>query len=57
MMRVFILRPNLARECGHDIVRRVCRSCRALRMGESGWTAWPPRLPEQPIFYPVLNKD
>lgn len=24
---------------------------------ESGWTAWPPRLPDQPIFYPVLNED
>ncbi|GGT10109.1 hypothetical protein GCM10010271_10630 [Streptomyces kurssanovii] len=24
---------------------------------ESGWRAWPPRLPEQPIFYPVLNED
>jgi hypothetical protein len=23
----------------------------------SGWTAWPPRLPEQPIFYPVLDED
>ena len=23
----------------------------------SGWSAWPPRLPEQPIFYPVLNED
>ncbi len=22
---------------------------------ESGMRAWPPRLPEQPIFYPVLN--
>jgi len=22
----------------------------------SGWLAWPPRLPEQPIFYPVLNE-
>lgn len=21
------------------------------------WPAWPPRLPEQPIFYPVLNED
>lgn len=20
-----------------------------------GWTAWPPRLPDQPIFYPVLS--
>ena len=24
---------------------------------ESGWRAWPPRLPEQPIFYPVLDED
>ncbi|WP_369373993.1 hypothetical protein AB1046_07725 [Promicromonospora sp. Populi] len=24
---------------------------------ESGWTAWPPRLADQPIFYPVLNED
>lgn len=23
----------------------------------SGWHGWPPRLPEQPIFYPVLNQD
>lgn len=23
----------------------------------SGWRAWPPRLPEQPIFYPVLNDN
>ena len=27
------------------------------RVEASGWTAWPPRLPEQPIFYPVLNED
>lgn len=24
---------------------------------ESGWRAFPPRLPGQPIFYPVLNED
>lgn len=24
---------------------------------ESGWTAWPPRLPEQPIFYPVTTEE
>jgi hypothetical protein len=24
---------------------------------ESGWRAFPPRLPEQPIFYPVTNED
>ena len=23
---------------------------------ESGWRRWPPRLPEQPIFYPVTNE-
>ncbi|WP_020557901.1 hypothetical protein [Thiofilum flexile] len=24
---------------------------------QSGFTAWPPRLPEQPIFYPVTNEE
>ena len=24
---------------------------------ESGFKAWPPRLPEQPIFYPVTNEQ
>lgn len=24
---------------------------------ESGFTKWPSRLPDQPIFYPVLNED
>ena len=29
-----------------------------LRLVEaSGWRRWPPRLPDQPIFYPVLNED
>jgi hypothetical protein len=23
----------------------------------SGWRCWPPRLPDQPIFYPVLNEE
>ncbi|RZK27861.1 MAG: hypothetical protein EOO57_22080 [Hymenobacter sp.] len=23
----------------------------------SGWRAFPPRLPQQPIFYPVLNEE
>ena len=23
----------------------------------SHWRAFPPRLPDQPIFYPVLNED
>ncbi len=24
-------------------------------MEESGWKRWPPRLADQPIFYPILN--
>lgn len=24
---------------------------------QSGFKRWPPRLPEQPIFYPVTNED
>ena len=24
---------------------------------KSGWTKFPPRLPEQPIFYPVMNEE
>lgn len=24
---------------------------------DAGFTRWPPRLPEQPIFYPVANED
>jgi hypothetical protein len=23
---------------------------------QSGWRRWPPRLPDQPIFYPVTNE-
>src|SRR5215472_9357758 len=26
-------------------------------IGESGWKAFPPRLPDQPIFYPVLEEE
>ena len=26
-------------------------------IAELGWKAFPPRLPEQPIFYPVLNEE
>lgn len=28
-----------------------------LLVAESGWKKFPPRLPEQPIFYPVLNEE
>ena len=26
-------------------------------VAESGFRSWPPRLPEQPIFYPVANEE
>lgn len=26
-------------------------------IADSGWRHFPPRLPEQPIFYPVMNKE
>lgn len=26
-------------------------------ISDSGFTRFPPRLPEQPIFYPVLNRE
>jgi hypothetical protein len=26
-------------------------------VAESGYRAWPPRLPDQPIFYPVLSRE
>ena len=28
-----------------------------LLIEQSGWTKFPPRLPEQPIFYPVMNEE
>ena len=43
----------------HDttvLFRPVGRKERDL-IRESDFTAFPPRLPEQPIFYPVLNEE
>ncbi|MCB0825609.1 MAG: hypothetical protein KDC26_05430 [Armatimonadetes bacterium] len=34
---------------------RPCNQAELDLVAESGYTAWPPRLPEQPIFYPVTN--
>lgn len=36
---------------------RPCGPAELALVRESGWTAWPPRLPDQPIFYPVLNEE
>lgn len=45
---------------GRTATRTLWRPCgpEELALVEaSGWRAWPPRLREQPIFYPVLNED
>ncbi|MFB9662916.1 ADP-ribosylation/crystallin J1 [Glycomyces mayteni] len=39
------------------VLWRPCGPSELALVRESGWSAWPPRLPEQPIFYPVLNED
>ena len=36
---------------------RPCGPAELALVREAGWTAWPPRLPDQPIFYPVLNEE
>lgn len=36
---------------------RPCGPQEVALVEESDWVCWPPRLPEQPIFYPVLNED
>lgn len=40
---ITLWRPTGAKECA--------------LVEQSGWTAWPARLPDQPIFYPVTNRD
>jgi hypothetical protein len=39
-----------------DVVVTDCPEELAL-VEASGWREWPPRLPGQPIFYPVLNEE
>lgn len=35
---------------------RPCGEKELMLVAESGFTAWPARLPDQPIFYPVTNE-
>ena len=54
--------PARGRGCEHVDVETVTlwrpTGPRELELVErSGWRAWPPRLPDQPIFYPVLNEE
>lgn len=36
---------------------RPCNQAELDRVAATGYRAWPPRLPEQPIFYPVTNEQ
>ncbi len=36
---------------------RPAGSAELALVAASGWMKWPPRLADQPIFYPVLNRD
>ncbi|MEM7765573.1 MAG: hypothetical protein AAF290_16020 [Pseudomonadota bacterium] len=36
---------------------RPCGEAELKLVEASGFTAWPPRLPEQPIFYPVTSLE
>jgi hypothetical protein len=39
------------------VLWRPCGPREMELVAESGFRAWPPRLPEQPIFYPVTNEQ
>ena len=39
------------------ILYRPVGESELILIAESKYTAFPPRLPEQPIFYPVLNEQ
>ncbi len=41
----------------HTYLFRPVNQLELLLIEKSGWTKFPPRLPEQPIFYPVMNEE
>lgn len=45
----------LEREPGVVVLYRPVGNVELALVASSGWKAFPPRLPEQPIFYPVTN--
>jgi len=45
----------LEREPGVVVLYRPVGDVELGLVAASGWSAFPPRLPEQPIFYPVTN--
>lgn len=43
-------------ESGTTVLWRPTGQAELDLVAAAGWRAWPPRLPDQPIFYPVLNR-
>jgi len=53
------MRSSLPKESMDDDVVTMFRPTGPIELGlveKSGWLRWPPRLPGQPIFYPVTNQ-
>jgi hypothetical protein len=48
---------NQALETGTTTLYRPTGPAEILLVQESGFLRWPPRLPHQPIFYPVTNLE
>jgi hypothetical protein len=46
-----------ARDAACDVLYRPTSEAELALIRASDFRAYPPRLPEQPIFYPVLNVD
>lgn len=57
------MQPRVPSENGHVTADETVTLWRPTGPAElalveaSGWRAWPARLPDQPIFYPVLNEE
>jgi len=41
----------------YTILYRPIAEAERLLIEQSGWKKFPPRLPDQPIFYPVMNEE
>ena len=56
---LFVTLPQYGRFAAVDTVTlfRPTGETELALIRENGWKEFPPRLPEQPIFYPVLNEE
>jgi hypothetical protein len=51
-----ILSTGIGHDCHHHHALSPDRPLELALVAASGYRRWPPRLPEQPIFYPVTNE-